>query len=356
MHRFIPLYLCAAFLFDTGIAKAEGGYENGCDGTVLFECNKIAAKCREPSFSPPPFPNDPYRADALVRTAIDGALTGCEGRNYDLCFTLSDLLLRFVTQPDDPRYSDLGRITAYLAATEAGCDAQITAACYWRSVAFNPLMPEGYEIGLALQMADGLTRPQAEAALANTRALFKSRTTDVATLEVAQLRRTCTLTNTPDCTALAVLLTEYEALRTTPFEHLPLILRACTTTDRTTFIKVSVTLFSLGMAPVNPDTLALNSRTIDNLKSTCAAGNAAHCLILAKEARNDPTLDRTKLRQLACDLGAGDACLSLAQSQLYTFGDTKDPVDLLPATNWLEQGCTLKSNLACHVLEHLSKG
>ena len=129
MRYLITVIICTIWTSSAQYVSAEQQYENDCDGTVLFECNKIAAKYREPSFFPPPFPHDPARADALVRTAIDGALVGCGGSNYDLCFTLSDLLLRFTTQPDDPRYSDLGRMTAYIAGTEAGCDKGIATAC-----------------------------------------------------------------------------------------------------------------------------------------------------------------------------------------------------------------------------------
>lgn len=335
---------------------AEPNYANDCNGDVLFECNRLAAKYREPSYYPPVFPDDPVRADALVRTAIDGALTGCAEANYDLCFTLSDLLLRFTSPPADPRYSDEGRMQAYLTSTESGCESGIPAACYWRSVAFNRHLPEAYEIGLSLEQAKGMTRAEAEASLASTKAAFQNRALAAATAQVASLRQTCASNAPTDCRALAVLLSEYADLRRTPNEHVSLLLDACTTSDRTTCTKLSSALFALGMAPVSPQNISLKAASLQSLNRTCAAGNAAHCLILSNEGRKDPTLDALQFLTKACTAGAKDACLSLATRHLFTYGDTKNTDDLLPATNLLERACDLKSNTACHILEHLTKG
>src|SRR6056297_1690001 len=117
----------------SGPASADGAAT--CDPTNALECQQIALNYT--LFNAPPFPVDPDRADALARLAVDGALEGCAGANYTLCYTLGDEALPLAADADPERYSLAARVAAYRSLTEAGCERGDPEACYWRSVLYK---------------------------------------------------------------------------------------------------------------------------------------------------------------------------------------------------------------------------
>ncbi|MEP3054931.1 MAG: hypothetical protein ABJO78_12435, partial [Ascidiaceihabitans sp.] len=148
-----------------------------------------------------------------------------------LCVTfLGDVGNPFPGLPETGRYSDLGRMKAYLEYTEKGCTNGQAEACYWRSIAFPFYKPELIDIGIALEVAKGQTRAQAERGLSEQSALYENLLTTTARTQIANLRVACAAQTAGACAALGGLLFDYDEFETSAFEHIPLLFKSCTPT------------------------------------------------------------------------------------------------------------------------------
>lgn len=351
--------LCAALLLALWVlprtAASEEPYASTCDGAVPWECIALAAKYLDPNASTPPFPHDPKRADALLRIAIDGALDACGGRDPKLCFVLLFVPNTLSEPLSDPRYTPSNLFNAYVTLNETACAKGIRAACYNRAIVFSPESAD-YETGLQREIAGGLTRPQAEAALAAENEIYRQRAAAIPTQRAQDLRTSCSPETPADCSALALLLADYPQLRQDSFEHLTLALAACRTDDRSACTAVEKAIFELDADPAHTANQARKAQTLAALETTCAAGNGAHCVILAYRAEVETLSLSGPYLETACTSGAGDACLMLAHWSLSAYGEDKSPDTLERATDLADRACQLKTNEACHILEHLSKG
>lgn len=348
MRKNISFALFALWTSIAQIACAQDAPPPHCDGSVRDECKFLAELYRSPSYGITKIPNDPARADALIKTAIEGAIEGCSGANYDLCYTLIDDALQPSVPLGEYRYTLSGRVQTYLSGTEAGCDSGYAMACYWRSEAFPDFLPETYEIGVSLEMAEGKSRDQAEFALIADRHAYLERSRATAKEQVATLRRTCTAQNTNDCAALGKLLFSFRSLANSPTEHLTLLMETCSNAD-------PGACDYLGYAFVDSLDETVKSEFKQQLLSDCHAGNAAKCIMRVALTRSSDTLDIYAVNALACKYGSGKGCLENAVNNLNSFERSKDPNTQATAVVLLFLACKLKTNKACHLIEHLTK-
>lgn len=320
-----------------------------CDGQKLHECNLLAEMYRSESYGIPEIPNDLSRSDALMKTAIDGAITGCGGTDFDLCFTLKDEVMRPSAPLGAPRYTLQGRIQAYLSGTEAGCNNGHPEACYWRSVVFREFQHDTYEIGVSLKMAEGKSRSDAIEALEIEKRKYKERAHAAAKARVAALRDLCTQQNTQDCATLGSLLFSYKKLRDTPDEHLPHLVRTCSATH-----PKSCSILGFAATQIADD--AKISDLKKQLLAGCHAGNGEKCMVSVRLARSSDLLDINATYEQACLHGSGAGCLERAINHLQEFERGNDADSLATGTELLIRACDLRISKACHLLEHLSKG
>ena len=338
-------------------ARAEQPYAHTCDGSVLFECMALAVKYTQAPQFAWDFPTDPARADALLRIAIDGAIEGCEGGVFALCYSLGEMDPPFATPPTEPRYTPRGRMQTYVAATEAACAAGQAEACYWRSTAFPKYKPQSFELGLQMMQAKGLTREEAVDRLLQDKTLFQERARTAAQTQASTLRDSCTVGEVDACAQLGTLLKDYDNLRATPFEHIPLLLDACTIARPAACLGLNNAVGGLATTqPARATEGPVQQAAIAQMQTRCTDGNVAHCAALAQLAHIDKTLDRKALNARACDGGMGGRCLQMASAHLWDYDASKAPADLAAATDLLTRACDLQSHTACHILEHLSNG
>lgn len=348
--RYICLFMFSFFATTT---QAQAISENGYDGTIPFECTNLASKYRAQQPFAPHFPSDAKRADAVIKNAIDGAYEGCAGCDYTLCFVLSEPSHKFTTQPDDPRYALAARVAARVKLTEVGCATGNSDACDTRANTFSIYDIETDEVGIAVEMAKGLSREQASAAIFNSAQDYTRRTSGVAKAQITALRTTCNDARPEDCAALGRMLYLHSPYRIFPIEHFSYVIDACTV-DRPDTCQKAVAALSPTFYPnQTPDMATRQAHAIEGVKATCVAGNGAHCAMLAWF---DGGVN-AKVRTIqACDFGVANTCLDLANSDLSKFSTTNNTDILQTATDRLEQACSLSSNIACHSLEHLTKG
>jgi hypothetical protein len=352
----LGVFLVALLCAFGAAAKAQEGYPSSCDPGKQFECAHLAMKYRGGSFGTPTFPNDAERADALVRMALDGAHKGCAGTNFSQCYTLAQLETRLSDVPTSGPYSQSGRMRAYLEYTETGCGNGDAEACYWRAAAFPRYDLERHDVGVALFMADGMSKAAAMQKIQDTGQAFKRKILPTARAQVATLRPLCAAKQPKACATLGEVLKDNEGARNTPFEHIRFLFEACDIKSPKACRSLDGAIGRLGVTkPSRAVEAPIKATWIAALQNSCADGKAAHCQILVDLARGSKTLDKDALQKTACSAGAAQSCASLARSRLLDYDATGDAKDLQSATDLLTRACELKDNAACHKQEHLSK-
>lgn len=355
MRRVIALF--AALITFANISAAQDGYANTCDPTHQFECTGLALKYLSAPYGTPRFPNDPKRADALIRMGLDGAHAGCAGADYSQCYSLSDLLIRPSDAPAPGPYSDAGRMKAYIENTEARCYAGEAEACYWRSVAFPHYKPELMDVGVAIEVAKGLSKSDALAAVQSQSRTFKRRILPTAIAQLPTLQNNCAQNVPNTCAKLGELLSDHEVLRSAPFEHIAILFDACddSTPRACSSLKNAISTLAI-IKPKQAVETPIRTKWVAAVKQECSAGRIEFCEILVDLARSNNELDRDTQLMIACDTGSAKNCRKIAQTRLREYDENQVPSDLQAAVDLLTTACASNDNMACHMLEHLSKG
>ena len=336
--------LAAQVVFAQDRARAH------CDEQEPYECYFIAAMYRSESSGILQIPNDLPRSDALIKTAIDGAIKGCSGADYDLCTPLIDENIQPTIPFGAHRYTIEGRVQAYLSGTEAGCAKRDPFACQFRSAIYADLDSQLTEIGLSLKTADGTSPSDAFTEIVDERRQYAERAQLAAKAKITALRRACTNQNTQDCAALGSLLFTSGSLRNSPDEHMIHLVRACSVTH-----PKSCHVLRNAMIAIRQDRTAIAALK-QQFETECDAGNGEKCMVRVSLARSSDALDLNATYEKACHFGSGIGCLERAVNHLQEFERGNDASALTAATQLLTRACDLKVSKACHLLEHLSEG
>lgn len=349
IHKLLRVALVGLIALAAQVVFAQDRARAHCDGQDPRECYFLAAMYRSESYGIPEIPNDLPRSDALVKTAIDGAIKGCSGADYDLCTPLIDENIQPTTPLGTSRYTMPGRVQAYLSGTEAGCAEGDPFACKFRSAIYADLDSQLTEIGLSLKTADGASPSDAFKEIVDERRHYGERAHSAAKAKLTALRRACTNKNTQDCATLGSLLFSFGSLRNSPDEHLAHLLRTCSAAH-------PKSCSILGFAAAQITDAAEKTALKQQLLADCHAGNGEMCMVRVRLARSSDPLDINATYEQACLHGSGAGCLARAINHLQEFDREQDIDMLATATQMLGRACDLKTSKACHLLEHLPEG
>lgn len=349
------LFAFLVFFTLFGAAHAEEQNKLSCNELDLFECETLANNYL---VGKPPFPKDLKLAEKFQALAVKGAIAGCSGQDYTLCYSYKKFKLEnWMHRRQTPAISlqeFFDHVENYKQITESGCANGSSYACYWRSILFPNYRHRSFIADIAKLYGEDFS--QFQNSVKEDQEQYQNLAYETALRESKPLRTKCENGDLFSCGDLGGLIHDRKIPIKRPFEQVDLLIDGCMASNVKACFSVRSAINQLAISKPSKETEGpVKNAALKRVEGFCESGEKDACYILSKTYKSNeyPDKDADAFVEKSCQFGHGGACYFRAVRTYFKFQKSQQDEDLAKAKTYYQKACDESHAVACHALKHL---